>query len=99
MTYNLTWEHADEKSLIVALAGQGLGDTLAEAWPKLKQKKAYDAERSLRQLQLVPGDVVAEIGSGVGRPGSSTITASTSPSRSWSTAGRTPGTIAISRII
>lgn len=63
---NLTWDWENEAELLVALAGTGLGDSLQRAWPELLRRKTESAEAIARYLRLVPTDVVAEIGAGVG---------------------------------
>jgi cyclopropane fatty-acyl-phospholipid synthase-like methyltransferase len=63
---NLTWDWKDEATLLSALAGSGLGDSLEAAWPELVKRKTDSAQRIARYLDLRSRDVVAEIGAGVG---------------------------------
>jgi cyclopropane fatty-acyl-phospholipid synthase-like methyltransferase len=63
---NLTWNWSDESTLLKALAGSGIGDSIKEAWPELVRRKTESADNIARYLDLKPDDNVAEIGAGVG---------------------------------
>jgi SAM-dependent methyltransferase len=63
---NLNWSFKDKVAQLLAVTGTEYGTDVDQALVKLREFKNYEASVSAKDLELVAGDVVAEIGSGYG---------------------------------
>lgn len=63
---NLNWSFKDKVAQLLAVTGTEYGTDVDQALVKLREFKNFEASVSAKDLELVAGDVVAEIGSGYG---------------------------------